>query len=168
MKINPQSRRRTESFPSLCNLVQLCTFLAQVLNHVLNFTASVLNTHAHGPSSGESPTHKQGSMWNPFKLTSYLQCLWDFCCQVKNAPVEAQHFCQEKLYLFRLMLGFQVGPMVKNLPAVRETWVQSLGQKNPLGRSMAIHSSILSWRVPQTEELGGLQSMGSQRVNMTE
>ena len=106
MKINPQSRRRTESFPSLCNLVQLCTFLAQVLNHVLNFTASVLNTHAHGPSSGESPTHKQGSMWNPFKLTSYLQCLWDFCCQVKNAPVEAQHFCQEKLHLFRLMLGF--------------------------------------------------------------
>ena len=52
--------------------------------------------------------------------------------------------------------------MVKNLPAIQETHVQSLGQEDPLEKSMAIHSSILAWRIPWTKELGGLQSMGSQ------
>ena len=54
--------------------------------------------------------------------------------------------------------------IVKNLPAMQETWVQSLGQKNPLEKGMATHSSILAWRILWTEETGGLQSMGSQRV----
>ena len=54
--------------------------------------------------------------------------------------------------------------MVKNLPAVRETWVGSLGWEDPLEKEMMTHSSILAWRIPQTEESGGLQSMGSQRV----
>ena len=54
--------------------------------------------------------------------------------------------------------------MVKNLPATRETWVQSLGQEDPLKKEMATHSSILAWRIPWTEEPGGVQSMGSQRV----
>ena len=54
--------------------------------------------------------------------------------------------------------------MVKNLPAVQETWVQSLGQEDPLEKGMATHSSILAWRISWTEETGGLQSMGSQRV----
>ena len=54
--------------------------------------------------------------------------------------------------------------MVKNLPAMQETWVQSLGQECPLEKEMATHSSILVWRIPWTEELGGLQSMGLQRV----
>ena len=54
--------------------------------------------------------------------------------------------------------------MVKHLPAMRETWVQSLGQEDSLEKEMAIHSSILAWETPWTEELGGLQSMGSQRV----
>ena len=53
--------------------------------------------------------------------------------------------------------------MVKNLPAVQEPWVQSLGQENPLEKGMATYSSVLSWRTPWTEEPGGLQS-GSQRV----
>ena len=53
---------------------------------------------------------------------------------------------------------------VKNLPAVQETQVQSLGQESPLEKGMATHSSILAWRLPWTEEPGGLQSMGSQRV----
>ena len=52
--------------------------------------------------------------------------------------------------------------MVKNLPAVQETWVQSLGQKNPLEKGMATHYSILAWRIPWIEEPGELQSMGSQ------
>ena len=54
--------------------------------------------------------------------------------------------------------------MVKNLPAVQETRVQSLGQEDPLEQGMATHSSILAWRIPWTEEPGGLQSMGLQRV----
>ena len=54
--------------------------------------------------------------------------------------------------------------MVKNLPAMKETWVQSLGQEDPLEKGMATHFSILAWRIPWTEEPGGLQSMGSQRA----
>ena len=54
--------------------------------------------------------------------------------------------------------------IVKNLPVIQETQVQSLGWEDPLEKGMATHSSILAWRVPQTEEPGGLQSMGLQRV----
>ena len=57
-----------------------------------------------------------------------------------------------------------VAQRLKRLPAMQETWVQSLGREDPLEKEMAIHSSILAWRIPWTEELGGLQSMGSQRV----
>ena len=54
--------------------------------------------------------------------------------------------------------------MVKNLPEMQETQVQSLGQEDPLEKRTAPHSSILAWRIPWTEEPGGLQSIGSQRV----
>ena len=54
--------------------------------------------------------------------------------------------------------------MVKNLPVAQETWVQSLGREDPLEKEMATHSSVLAWRIPWTEEPGGLQSMGSQTV----
>ena len=54
--------------------------------------------------------------------------------------------------------------MVKNLPAAQEIWVQLLGWEDLLKKEMATHSSILAWRIPQTEEPDGLQSMGSQRV----
>ena len=54
--------------------------------------------------------------------------------------------------------------MVKNLPAMQETGVQSLGQEDPLEKGMATHSSILAWEIPWTEEPGRLQSIGSQRV----
>ena len=54
--------------------------------------------------------------------------------------------------------------MVKSLPAMQKTQVRSLGQEYPLEKGMAIHCSILAWRIPWTEELGWLQSMGSQRV----
>ena len=56
------------------------------------------------------------------------------------------------------------GSVVKNLPAMQETLVQSLGQEDPLEKGMATHSSILAWRIPWTEEHSGLQSMGLQRV----
>ena len=63
--------------------------------------------------------------------------------------------------------GFPGGSAVKNLPAMQEmqeTWVQSLGWKYPLKEGMATHFSILAWRIPWTEDPGGLQSMESQRV----
>ena len=59
---------------------------------------------------------------------------------------------------------FLVVQTVKNRPAKQETRVRSLGQEDPLEEGMATHSSILAWRIPWTEEPGGLQSMGSQRV----
>ena len=54
--------------------------------------------------------------------------------------------------------------MVKNLPAMLETWVQSLSREDTLEKGMAVHLSILAWRIPWTEEPGGLQSIGSQRL----
>ena len=54
--------------------------------------------------------------------------------------------------------------MVKCLPAMQETWVQSLGREDPPKKEMATHSSTLAWEIPWTEEPGRLQSMGSQRV----
>ena len=57
-----------------------------------------------------------------------------------------------------------VAQTIKNLPAVQETWVQSLGQEDPLEKGMATYSNMLAWRIPWTEESGVLQSMRSQRV----
>ena len=54
--------------------------------------------------------------------------------------------------------------LVKNLPAMQETWVQFLGQEDPLEKEMATHSSTLAWRIPWTEDSSRLSSMGSQRV----
>ena len=53
---------------------------------------------------------------------------------------------------------------LKRLPAMRETWVLSLGQEDPLEKEMATHSNILAWKIPWIEEPGGLQSTGLQRV----
>ena len=54
--------------------------------------------------------------------------------------------------------------IVKRLPATWETWVRSQGQEDPLEKETATHSSILGWRIPWTQEPGGLQSMGSQKI----
>ena len=61
-------------------------------------------------------------------------------------------------YIFR---GFPDSSVVKNVPATQETWVQFLGQEDPLENGMATRSSILAWRIPRIEEPGGLQSKGS-------
>ena len=57
---------------------------------------------------------------------------------------------------------------VKNVPAIEETWIQSLGQEDPLEKGMANHSGSLAWRIPWTEEPGRLQSWGCQESDMTE
>ena len=60
-----------------------------------------------------------------------------------------------------------IAQSVKNPPAMQETWVRFLGREYPLEKDMAIHSSILAWKVPWTEEPGRLQSMGSQELDRT-
>jgi len=61
-------------------------------------------------------------------------------------------------------LNSLVAQMIRNPSAMRETWVRSLGREDPLEEGMATHSSVLAWRIPWTEEPGGLQSMGLQRI----
>ena len=73
-------------------------------------------------------------------------------------------FCGDMQLSKCLARAFLVAQMVKNLPAMQETWVQFLGQKDPLEKGMATYSGILAQRISWTEEPGGLQSMGSQRV----
>ena len=65
-------------------------------------------------------------------------------------------------------MGLPNVSMVKNQPAVQESWVQSLGWEDPLERKMATHCSILAWRISWTEELGGLQSWGCKESDTTE
>ena len=89
--------------------------------------------------------------------------------QGNTIPQAAQ--CDPKKKKKILFIIFNVGfcaslvtQTVKNLPAMQETQVQSLGREDTLEKGMATHSSILAWRIPWTEEPGGLQSTGSQRV----
>ena len=74
------------------------------------------------------------------------------------------HYCILE-YIFEINLKHVlVAQMINNLPAMQETWVWSLGWEDPLEKGMATHSSILVWRIPWTEETGGLQSAGLHRV----
>ena len=68
------------------------------------------------------------------------------------------------MYICAYIWASPVAQTVKNLPAMQETWVQSLGQEDPLEKGTATRFSILTWRIPRTEEPGRLQSMESQRV----
>ena len=68
------------------------------------------------------------------------------------------------IFLALIDLSSLVAQSVKSLPAMQETWVQSLCREDPLEKKIATHSSVLTWRIPWAEEPGGLQTMGSQRV----
>ena len=80
-----------------------------------------------------------------------------------NVKVVVNSIC---LHLYAQILGLPrwLAQRLKRLPAMLETWVRSLGWEDPLEKDMATHCSILAWRIPWTEEPGGLQSMASQRV----
>ena len=71
---------------------------------------------------------------------------------------------KSRTQLSDITLTSLVAQMIKCLPTMQETRVQFLGREDPLEKEMATHSSTLAWRIPWTEELGGLQSTGSQRV----
>ena len=66
--------------------------------------------------------------------------------------------------VYKFFRASLVTQMVKNPPAMQQNWVRSLGWEDPLEESIATHHNILAWRIPWTEEPGGLQSTGSQRV----
>ena len=70
-------------------------------------------------------------------------------------------------YPLRYSWASLVAQLVKNSPAMQETWVRSLGWEDPLEKGMATHSSILAWRIPWTEEPGRLQSMGCKESDTT-
>ena len=74
---------------------------------------------------------------------------------------------KRKLEIQRVRELLLVAQMVKSLPAMQETQLQSLGRENPLEEEMATHSSILAWRIPWTEKPGRLQSMGRKELDMT-
>ena len=81
------------------------------------------------------------------------------CCKELDTTEATQHTHTQAKYQASL-----VAWTVKNLPAIQETQVQSLSWEDPLEKGMVTHSSILAWRIPWTEEPGGLQFMGSHRV----
>ena len=95
-----------------------------------------------------------------FKLSEYYLCI-SLTWFLSTWEVESDWESFLRIMEPRASL---VAQMVKNPPAMQETWVRSLGQEDPLEEGMATHCSILAWRIPWTEELGGLQSLGSQRV----
>ena len=102
----------------------------------------------------------------PLLIQGWDNCVYNFQCSL-SLPVYTSH----KLILIFSLKGFffsistsLVAQRLKHLPLMRETWVQSLGQEDPLEKEKATHSRILAWRIPWTEEPGGLQSMGFQRV----
>ena len=95
------------------------------------------------------------------------------CCSPREEQVDTDSNSRLPLITYEILSSYvalwvpqasAVAQSVKSLPAMRVTWVWSLGWEDPPEKEMATHSRILAWRIPWTEEPGGLQSMGSQRV----
>ena len=98
----------------------------------------------------------------------YRRMMFEVISETEMSSGQFTHFLHFQYFLVSLekcsLCGFLLAQLVKNLPAMQETRVRFLGQEDPLEKEMAIHSSILAWRIPWREEPGRLQSMGSQRV----
>ena len=122
---------------------------------ILVFWMWALSQLFHSPLSLSS----RGSL-NLYRDWPFLWILWA-CDSSRELDTWVIH---NKYLLSNLQWTSLVAQMVKNLPGMRETWVQSLGQEDTLEKRMATHSSILTWRISWTEEPGRLQSVGSQRV----
>ena len=101
--------------------------------------------------------------WDSNLLCSLSNVMW----LIRETVVISTQIClllNTVPYLLHIPEGLPCSSMAKNLPAMPENWVQSLGQEGPLEKEMATYSSILVWEIPRTEETGRLSSMGSQRV----
>ena len=82
---------------------------------------------------------------------------------VPNTDTHHGFLCMLLLHLLLVVFGFPCGSVVKNLPAMQEMQVRSLGREDPLDKGKATHSSILAWEIPWTEDPSGLKSMGLQQ-----
>ena len=100
-----------------------------------------------------SRTVVSDSLWPHGLQPTRLLCPWDFPGKSTGVGCHIQY-----------SWAFLLAQMVKNLPAMQQTRVRSLGREDPLEKDMAPHSSTLAWRIPWIEEPGRLQSMGSRRV----
>ena len=119
-------------------------------------SVSLRSSGHSSPSSFWCPQADERMLW----WIIYLGFDWR-----SGASVETQSsLCFSFATQYLLSGASLVAQTVKNLPAMQETWVWSLYQEDPLVKEMANHSSILAWRIPWSEEPGGLQSIGSQRV----
>ena len=134
----------------LAKLLQLCLTLYHPMDHSL--LGSVSLTFSRQEYWSGLPRAPPGAVPNP-RLLHLLH--WQ-AGSLPQAPFGKP--------LYRIWVASLVAQLVKNLPAVQETWIWSLGWEDPLENEMATHSSILAWKIPWTEEPGRLQSMGSQRV----
>ena len=101
-----------------------------------------------------SLVHCEVTGWSEGLTLSILSCQGDW----------GPHTPSYQLVNFFHLVRVLVAQTVKNPPAIWETWVQSMGQEDPLKNGMATHSSILAWRIPWTEEPGRIQTLGLQRV----
>ena len=108
---------------------------------------------------------KDLDIWGIYGVMSqFLQMSQVTSTSLKFKRVSVLFLFYNKLFAGPNRDGFPSGSAGKNLPAVQETQVPSLGAEDPLEKVMSPYSSILAWRIPWTEEPGGLQSIGSQRV----
>ena len=107
------------------------------------------------PRLGRSPGERNGYTLQYSGLENSMDCIV-FGVTKSQTRLSDFHFH----FLSQTSL---VAQMVKRLSTMRETWVQSLGGEDPLEKEMVIHSSTIPWKIPWTEELGRVQSMGSQR-----
>ena len=110
-----------------------------------------------------------GQAYRGVGLPSHFYQRWSAVLGLWSGPCTlGQQLSPEQVTLSYMQRGvfdrYLVPQTVKNLPAMQDIWVQSLGQEDPLEKEMATHSRILAWRIPWTEEPGRLQSTGLQRV----
>ena len=112
--------------------------------------------------SQESSLTPQSKSINSLELSFIVQLSHPYMTTGKTIALTRRTFVDKVMsLLFNILFRTQ---MVKRLPTMWEIWVQSLGREDPLEKEMATHSTTLAWKIPWTEETGGLQTMGSQRV----
>ena len=135
----------------------------------LRGTIKVASTRWPQTPNGWGGWAQEVRVGSPSRPAFFLFCLEEMSPTFTQLQMkEDQHLFKicRTVFMGRLMVlrASLVVQTVKNLPAMQETWDPSLGREDPLEEGMATHSIILTWRIPWTEEPGGLQSMGSQRV----
>ena len=106
--------------------------------------------------------------WGPTSFYTSYKCLLVMCPDGPGPDTTSSWQLCAMVFIYCISWASLVAQIVKNPPALQETWVQSLGQEDPPEEEMGAHSSVLAWRTPWTEEPGGLQSRGCKELGTTE